>query len=230
MHIIIVRNYKRKIACLAAFIAFWALILVSADYFLDENLTLHITVDHHISFSYPLSMDISDIYINDRLSDVSIDTNYTFRKPAEHKFSALESTEEQCVFDCPTAIFMENRELPGNEILYHITFHDSTGKQQGFVQVWKLTEPVEQFLTQAKRASDGSAENFRTSRAGIGNTTGYLWNYSFLGEHRTYYKGSELFFKKDDRLYRFSYFVPENQWSWKQEKTFWKMAGSFKVF
>lgn len=60
---------------------------------------------------------------------------------------------------------------------------------------------------------------------------GFLWDYTvFSDNEKKYYKGMEFFFKKNDSMYRISYFVPENQWNKTNKDMFWKMIRSFSVY
>ncbi|GAE89161.1 membrane-associated protein [Acetivibrio straminisolvens JCM 21531] len=43
------------------------------------------------------------------------------------------------------------------------------------------------------------------------------------------YKGNEVFLKKDDKMYRISYFVPERLWSKNESKLFESIVSSFKT-
>ena len=58
---------------------------------------------------------------------------------------------------------------------------------------------------------------------------GFIWDYVIFGGDGKYYKGNEVFFKKDNMMYRISYFVPENKWDKKNKEVFNKMVTSFKI-
>ncbi|NLL06580.1 MAG: hypothetical protein GX270_12530, partial [Clostridiaceae bacterium] len=72
--------------------------------------------------------------------------------------------------------------------------------------------------------------SFTSQPIKIDKHTGTLWNYSILTDDNMNYKSLEVFWKKDDKMYRISYFVPGNLWNEKEYNTFLSIVKSFKTY
>ena len=64
----------------------------------------------------------------------------------------------------------------------------------------------------------------------MGGLPGIFWSYTVIGRDGTPVKANEVFFKKDDSMYRISYFVPEKLWDENRKDIFWNMVKSFKIY
>lgn len=228
MQIIIVTNYRRKLALLTALIFFQVLMFYTGVYLMKNSLLLNISIDGCLEFSYPLGMAVDDIFVNEQAREVSIQSSGLIREPASRQFTNYQSLQGKFSFDYPSAFALEPQEFNGADILYHITFRSKTEADQGFVQVWNMPSALEDFL---KKSLDASRQTFRYFKSGsltVNGVPGYYWDYSVRAGDE-YYKGSEVFLKKDGRMYRISYFVPESDWNEQRAEMYKNIVRSFKI-
>lgn len=228
MHIIIVTNYRRKAFLLAAIIFFQVLMFFTGDLLLRNSLLLNITIDNCMEFSYPLDIAIDDIYASEQAEDVSVQSSAPFSRPVARQFSNYKSLEGKFSFDYPSAFILVPQELSGAEILYHIGFHAKSDADHGFVQVWNMPGTLEEFLKNARKTSQQTYRYFKSGSIKVNGVPGYYWDYSVLTDSG-YYKGNEVFLKKEGRMYRISYFVPEADWNKNRLELFRNMVRSFKI-
>ena len=144
------------------------------------------------------------------------------------EYSTYESIEGGFSFNYPSTFTLIPRSFSGNEILYHIDLYDVAGPGYGFVQIWNMSMPMEEFLEKSKEASQLNYKYFSSRKMRVNGYTGYYWDYSVLGSNNTYYKGSEVFLEGKDQMYRISYFMPEKQWNEAQNEIFTTMVKSFR--
>lgn len=208
----------------------WVAMFLLSGYFLNNSLIFNITIDNSFKFSYPIAFYIDNIYINESLSNATVSSNTSFKRPVSQIFSTYTSLTGKFSFSYPSAFLLSQKDFPGSDILYHIDFHNATDNSHGFVQVWALPYSLEDFLEKSKSASLQTYKNFKSKPVNINNNPGILWDYSVLGNDGRYIKGSEVFFKKDGRMYRISYFIPETNWNKTQSDIFWSIANSFKTY
>lgn len=181
-----------------------------------------------MEFSYPLDIKIDDIFVNEQAGDGSVQSSIPFSRPAARQFSNYKSLEGKFSFDYPSAFVLVPEELNGADILYHIDFHSKSGSDHGFVQVWNMPGSMEEFLKNAKNSSQQTYKYFKSGNIRVNGVPGYYWDYSVLAGGN-YYKGNEVFLKKDGRMYRISYFVPEADWDQQHLQLFRNMVKSFKI-
>ena len=227
--LIIITNFKRKITILAFITAAWLLLFMLGSFLIDHTLLFNITVDSCVEFSYPYNIVVDNILISNS-SSVSKNAVYTFStsRPHARQFTNYESLEGKFSFDYPSAFVINEATFTGGDILYHIDFHDRQDTAHGFVQVWNLPGDLGEFLKMSKETSLKTFKYFKSSPIELNGVKGFLWDYSVLTQNG-YYKGVEIFLKQNERMYRLSYFLPEDQWNDIQSELFWNMAKSFKV-
>ncbi|MCX7747103.1 MAG: hypothetical protein N2645_09465 [Clostridia bacterium] len=197
--------------------------------FADTNLFFKITINNHLTFNYPLEFQVDNIYIHETIEPEAVITNSSIKKPLRREFKTYTSMEGKFSFMYPSLFTLSQKDFSGSEILYHIDFHNKANTIHGFVQVWNLPYSLQSFLEQSKANSVANYKYFKSNEIKINDIPGFHWDYSILGNDGKYYKGSEVFLKKDNRMYRISYFVPENLWDKNQSEIFWKMVNSFKI-
>lgn len=225
MFFILITNYKKKILLIFSILLLWALIIVSTGLLIDESVKYTITVNSHLSFSCPLTYSISNIYSKDENS-----TPYVQASNSNYKnFINFKSSEEGFEFSYPTIFEINKQNFPGSEILYHIDFHNKQQKSKGgFVQVWSLPYSLEKFLEDSKQSAMVNFINFSSEKIKVNNLDGYLWEYTIKSASENY-KALEVFFSKNSRLYRISYFLPEKNYDNDENELFWKIVKSLKV-
>lgn len=231
MYIIFIKNYKRKILILSSVLALGIIVFFLVSSFIQHSLIFKITINNYLTFSYPLSLRVDNIYIHEQYEANSIETNLTLRKPITQNFSSYQSLKGKFSFNYPSIFTLSQEDFGGSDILYHIDFKSKAEKNvHGFVQVWNMPYSLSEFLERSKSSSIQTFKEFTSSQILVNNLPGYLWEYIVVGNDDTNYKGMEVFFKKGDRMYRISYFVPENLWNKSQSDMFWGIVNSFKTY
>lgn len=229
MYIVYVKNYKKKLLYLFIIILLWIAMFVTASIYIGQTFVYNLTINDHLTFSYPLKYTIEDIFINENIKGNTIEANYNISQHIAQKFSTYTSMEGQFSFDYPTAFELKEQIFNSVEILYHIGFKDKNRPIHGFVQVWNMPYSLEEFLEKSKETSTQNYINFTSQPMTIDNSPAIFWNYSILTQAGMNYKGLEVFWKKDNKMYRISYFVPGNLWSDKEYDTFLNIVNSFKT-
>lgn len=230
MYIIYVRNYKKKLFYLFMIILLWLAMFLIASIYIGQSFAYNLTINDHLTFSYPLKYTIEDIFINENVQENTIEANYNISQHITQKFSTYKSMEGQFTFDYPTAFELKEQYFNGAEILYHIGFRDKNRPIHGFVQVWNMPYSLEEFLEKSKSTSTQNYLDFTSQPTTIDKSSGILWKYNILTDDNMNYKGLEAFWKKNDKMYRISYFIPGNLWGEKEYDTFLNIVKSFKTF
>lgn len=118
-------------------------------------------------------------------------------------------------FELPDSWYTHEISFMGGEILYHMNFISQDKKIHGFVQVWKLSEPLRQFIEKSKESAVGVVDfkYFDIKEIMSDNKKGYLLDYSRANSEGEYIKSYEVFIEGyENRVYRMSFFVPEKEW------------------
>jgi hypothetical protein len=118
-------------------------------------------------------------------------------------------------FELPDNWHTHEVSFAGGEILYHMNFMSQDSRIHGFVQVWKLTGPLKEFVEGSKEAATGSVDfkNFNIKELMVDSKTGYLIDYSRANSEGVYNRVYEAFIEGyGGKVYRMSFFVPEKEW------------------
>ena len=118
-------------------------------------------------------------------------------------------------FELPDKWYTHEMSFAGGEILYHMNYMSQDKRIHGFVQVWKLSKPLKQFIESSKEAATGVADfkYFNTKEIMVNNQKGYLIEYSRANPEGDYNKAYEAFIEGySGKVYRMSFFVPEKEW------------------
>lgn len=159
-------------------------------------------------------------------ADTGSEMNTSAKRLVE--YSKYESPEGGFAFNYPSTFKLTPQSFSGSDIPYHLDFRDTAGPGYGFVQIWNMSMPLGEFLEKSKEASQLKYKYFTSRKMRVNGFAGYYWDYSVLGGNNTYYKGSEVFLDGKDKMYRISYFLPENQWNDAQKDIFTSMVKSFR--
>lgn len=165
-------------------------------------------------------------FIASHIAHNNPETNASVKRLIE--YSSYVSPEGGFSFNYPSTFALTPRNFSGNDIQSHIDYHDSEGSGYGFVQIWKMTIPVGEFLQKSKDFSQLKYKYFNSRKMKVNGFTGYYWDYSVLGRNNSYYKGNEVFLEGKDQMYRISYFIPETHWNEGQKEIFTNMVKSFR--
>lgn len=230
MRIIFIGNYRYKLLISFLIVALWVIMFFISDFLMENNLMLSIEIDNNLSFTCPLTFAVGNIYVNEQSPDNTIKTSSIFHMPRAQKFSSFKSPAGGFSFDYPSIFSIGQQMFEGNEIEYHIDFYDGQKIARGFVQVWNMPYPLDEFLQKSKESSLQDYKSFRSIPVKINGMPGYHWDYTVLGGDGKFYKGSEVFLKKGHKMYRISYFVPESMWDESQQEIFRNIVNSFKTY
>lgn len=100
------------------------------------------------------------------------------------------------------------RDLSGGEILETISFMSPDQSVHGFVQVMKLNKPIPEYVSQAQKSMVPGFDSLDFKQTVNGDKQGFVLSYKRgVGYARSV--AVEYFFKKGEKVYRFSYFYPE---------------------
>lgn len=232
MLVLLLNDIKRKVFISLFVIAFWGMMTYIPSMFLGNQSVYFFAIKDIFSFSYGENFEVVDVFANEKF--VGHDTAPVFSNsaniPEVQNFSNLRLSREDFSLTYPSSFVFEPKGFQDTEILYHADFRDKSGSAYGFVQVWNLPGSLENFLNTSKENSMLDFKYFKQQTLKVAGNAGHLWDYGFVSGDGRNIKGMEVFFKKDDRMYRISYFLPENMWNVKQQNIFWNMVNSFKVF
>lgn len=119
----------------------------------------------------------------------------------------------------------------GGEIIYSLFFKSPDSKLHGFVQVWNIDKPLEQFVNESKQSAVGAVEfkYFNVGQVMVDRKIGYLLDYSRPNDQNIYYKGYEALIEGNNKVYRVSFFVEEKDWKEYYKMIFNTIIQSFKI-
>ncbi|HEY5583920.1 MAG TPA: hypothetical protein VIK78_05445 [Ruminiclostridium sp.] len=225
MYFILVTNFKKKLLLSFSILSLWVLIVVGTGVLIDETVKYTVTVNSNISFSYPATFSISNIFSkNDNAAPYLQASNSNYKK-----FIDSRSSEAGFEISYPSIFEVNKQNFPGSEILYHIDFRNKQDKAKGgFVQVWSLPYSLEKFLEESKQSAMVDYIDFTTKKIKVNNLDGYFWEYTSKGTSENY-KALEAFLSKNSRIYRISYFMPEKEYNTNEYEIFWQIVNSLKV-
>lgn len=229
MFIIIFKNYKKKAITTLSCLIFFILLIFSVHYIVLNNISCNVEIDDTIYFSYPLKLSISNVFVSRYVEEPTIKAGVFFNPPKNKDLVKYISKQGNFQFDYPSIFSLTEKNFLGSEILYHIDLQHKSKNIRGLIQVWKIHYSLEKFLEESKATSLQNFKNFSSKPIIKDNSSGFLWDYTIITDTGEGFKAMELFYSKNDKIYRISYFVPEKMWSKEQYDIFWEIAGSFKV-
>jgi hypothetical protein len=230
LHILFIKKFRMRLVLFFTISFLWIAFIMVFNLLIRNNLVHNITINNYVSFSYPYSFEVDNIFVNQFLDENIIQTNSSEDIIYARKFSSYSSIAGNFSFIYPSVFTLNQKQFAGTDILYHIDFTDNAMGSYGFVQVWNMPYDLKVFLENSKAASQIDFEYFNFKPLSVNNLEGYLWDYAFIAKNASRLKGSEAFLKKEDRMYRISFFVPEKKWNKMQSGIFMKMVNSFKVY
>ncbi|MGE5678525.1 MAG: PsbP-related protein [Pseudomonadota bacterium] len=130
-------------------------------------------------------------------------------------FEAYNVMDDTFHFQLPYSWNTHEVSFLGGEILYHMDFLSPDRRIHGFIQVWKLSKTVKEFIDESEKAATGIVDfkDFSVKEIMVDNRKGYLMEYSRLNQEGEYNKAYEVFIGgPEKRMYRISFFVPEKEW------------------
>ncbi|HHX17514.1 MAG TPA: hypothetical protein GX727_01485 [Clostridium sp.] len=229
MYIIYIKNYKRRIAIASIITSLWLIIFLVISLLLKNNFFVNVTVDNYLNFSCPLEYEIENIYINKNIKDISIEASNNLSKPIAENFSTYQTLKGGLSFKYPSVFELKEMDFQDSEVLYHISFINKTKNIHGFIQTWNLPYELESFLKNSISLSQGNDTDVLQNPITVNNLPGFYLSYTVDTSEGQKFKASEVFLKKNNKMYRLSYFAPLDLWDKKESEIFWHMVNSFKV-
>lgn len=229
LYVIYVSNYKKRVLLIIGTLAILTAAILTAVAILKNVLICSITIDNYLSFSYPLSYHVRDIYINQNVKDASIETEFSLKKPVK-RISDFRPVSGGLSFNYPAKFDLSRTESGGTDLLYHIDYIDNNNKMFGFIQVWSHPCPIQEFIHKSLKSTDLGYEKSSVKNIKVNTLPGYCWDYSVLAGNNRYYKGCEVFLLKNDMLYRISCFTEKSIWNKHKFNKFIGIVNSFKAY
>ena len=225
MNVFNVYGKKRKVLILFGSVLLWVVVMIGGNFIYDSTVHYTLSINSNISFSYPASLAVTNIYSSFPASAPYITvSNSSYKSFVDYKVP-----EEGFEFKYPSIFKLDLQSFPGNEIIYHIDFQNTQDKKHyGFVQVWNMPNSPEQFLESSKEAATNELIDFTSKKIEVNGVKGYLWDYISESANEKY-KNLEAFLSKGSKLYRLSYYTPVKSYTKKDYDTFLEMLSSFKI-
>lgn len=186
---------------------------------------------------------ITTVFILTLLIFLSLNTIFipvieTFRDNQEMKILAKQTYKEYKALDntfsfkLPRDWTTWSESFEGGEIIYSLFFKSPDSKLHGFVQVWNMTKPLEQFVNESQSSAVGSTDfkYYNISQIMVDRKIGYLMDYNRQNDEGNYYKGYEALIEGDNnKIYRASFFVEEKNWKDFYRMVFNTIIQSFRI-
>ncbi|NLO38997.1 MAG: hypothetical protein GX115_05950 [Ruminiclostridium sp.] len=185
-----------------------------------------ITFEQRVSFWFPSSASMSSIYMTSPdLPAVQADS-LIGRKWETQKIEQLDLSEIQ--FRYPQTLRLDEIRTLGSEITIHLNYQHNNNKMFGFFQVWKMKQPLKDFLSLSKKYSSMTFESFHETSFKVQQLDGVMWEYVFLTKMRDVH-GLEAFIENGDEMYRFTMYIDEENYKPTYKKMLQKMVQSLRV-
>jgi len=230
LYLVFISNYRRKILILLSVLVLWGFMFLLSSYIIYNHLILKVTIENQLTLSYPYSLRVNNIYVNELTKNTSIETNLAFTKSISKSFSYFNSIKGKFSFNYPSILTLSEKDFDGSDILYHIDLQNKSNSSHGFVQLWNMPYSLKDFLDRSKSTARQNYKDFESKSITVNNIPGYCWDYTVSGNNQINYKALEVFLKKNNRMYRISYFVPEKLWDKSQADLFWSIVNSLKTY
>ncbi len=159
--------------------------------------------------------------------------NVESKKASKQLFEAYNVMDNTFHFELPDSWHTHEVSFTGGEILYHLNFTSHDSRIHGFVQVWKLSEPLKQFVEKSKQSAVGVVDfkYFNIKEIMSDNKKGYLLEYSRANSQGEYTKAYEAFIEGySNKVYRLSFFVPEKEWRNYYKVLFDRIIHTVKIY
>lgn len=228
MKVIFIKNYKMKSLACTLLIFLWVSMSYLANFLQYNAMFLKVSIENELDFSYPMNLKIEKIYSNIESDAAAVTATTIFSNPLKGKFSKVNALSNTLSFSFPSAFTINEQNFTGSDILYHVDFNNTSKDVHGFVQVWNIQSPLNEFLEMSKSSAQQNYTNFKMYPININGVAGYQWDYIAKSDSQSV-KAMEVFLEKDNKMYRISYFIPTKNWDKKQSKIFNNIIKSVKI-
>ncbi len=225
MYLVVITRKKwlnSVLVTLISFMLLWCL-FQAARHLLPKT---EITLEQKISFRFPQSAAMSAIYMTSpNLPAVQADS-LIGKKWETQKIEQSDISEIQ--FRYPETLRLDEIQSMGLEISIHLNYQHKNNKMVGFFQVWKLKQPMKEFLTLSKKYSSMTFESFKESNFQVQEMNGVMWEYVFLSRTRDVH-GLEAFIENGKEMYRFTMYIDKEDYKPAYKKMLQQMVKSLRV-
>ncbi len=137
------------------------------------------------------------------------------------------SDKEGIKFSYPQGwLLRTERDFTGAEIIESVSFISPDRTAHGFVQVMKLAKSIPDYISDAEKSMAPGYDSLDFRQTAVGDRQGFVLSYKRgTGDARTV--ATEYFFKKNEKVYRFSCFYPEGMAD-QYAKQFEEMLAGFR--
>ena len=127
-------------------------------------------------------------------------------------YNVLEGTFK---FELPSLWSVKEEELLGDEIIYHLNFLSTDRKIYGFIQTWRISKSLTEFLDESEKSSimGQDLDKYSRKKILINNKKGFLIEYERQNKKGNTYKAYEAFIEgENENFYRASFFMQKKDW------------------
>ena len=225
MYLVVITRKKWMNSVLVTIISFMLLwgLFQAVVHLLPQT---EITLEQRVSFRFPQSAVMSAIYMTTpNLPAIQADS-LIGKKWETQKIEQLDMSEIQ--FQYPETLRLDEIQTLGPEITIHMNYQHRNNKMFGFFQVWKLKQPLKEFLKLSKKYSSMTFESFKETDIKVQEMSGVMWEYVFLNRTGEIH-GLEAFIDNGKEMYRFSMYVDEKDYKPAYKKMLKQMVQSLRT-
>ena len=172
-------------------------------------------------------------YSNTILNTVEVfQTNIEMGKVEKQGYKNYSALDGQLRFLLPSTWETWEQNFSGGEILYHLNFLAPNKRIHGFIQIWKMEKPLEQFLEESEESPVDTADYKFYSRKEIivNNNKGFLVQYEKPNNQGKTYRAYDSFLQDGNgHIYRASFYMTGKHWRNYYTISFNKIIQSFKI-
>ena len=126
-----------------------------------------------------------------------------------------EGLEKKFSYKLPEQWGTSLKNFGSTEVLYHNDFISESQSLHGFVQVWNFRGDLQEFISRGLQNAYKETEykDYAMKPVRVKNMDGYLVNYRIKDRSGNYYyRAHEYYLPKNNRLFRFSFYVRDNKY------------------
>lgn len=185
-----------------------------------------ITLEQRVSFLFPVSSTMTAIYMTSPDYPAVQADSVIGKKWETQKIEQMNMSEIS--FQYPETLRLDEIRSLGPEITIHMNYQHQNGKMFGFFQVWKMKQPLKEFLAISRKYSSMTFESFQETDFKVQQMNGVLWDYVFISRTKNIH-GLEAFVGNENEMYRFTMYVDQEDYKPAYNKMLQKMVQSLRI-
>lgn len=133
---------------------------------------------------------------------------------SSNKMKSYSALKKHFTYKLPKTWNASEEKFNSNEVIYHNNFLSQDKTINGFVEVWNITEDLSSFLEKSKNISEEQniIKTYNISDVNVSGHNGYKISYILTNPKDINYKCLEYFIKHKNMVFRFSFFIKENDY------------------